>query len=288
MPEPVFVIFELAVYTLLLLCLRHALVQERALELLAGVLYGLLLEIATIVQLQGYHYGRFIIMVGQVPLCIGVGWGVILYSAMSTSDSWNVLPLQRPFVDALLAWNIDLSMDAVAIRLGFWTWAFEGRWFGVPLANFFAWYVVVASFSGFVRTLRAWRRHPGARWIYPLVAIALSLIVLIALNNLYINYIYRPYDLQWAVLGGQLLLSLIALWTSRQTMHLPRKVDGAIVLVPLVFHLLFTGALLGAGIHRQTPALLVISSAMFLLGMALHIAAPMAARFGPRRHVQAR
>lgn len=285
MPEPVFLIFEAAVYALLFLCLRHAAARERVVELFAGVLYGVLLEIATIIQLQGYHYGRFLIMVEQVPLCIGVGWGVILYSAMSTSDSWNVLPLQRPFVDALLAWNIDLSMDAVAIRLGFWTWAFNGEWFGVPLANFFAWYVVVASFSGFVRLLRVWRRHRVLRWIYPWVAVGLSLIVLVILDSLYVNYIFQPYNLQWIVLGGQLLLSLMALWSSRRTLRLSRKTDWTLAAVPLVFHLLFTGALLGAGIHRKVPALLVISSAMLLLGAALHLAAPAATRFGPRRHV---
>lgn len=271
MPEPIFLIFEITAYLLLVFCLRHALARGRALELLAGVLYGLLLEIATITQLQGYHYGRFLIMFGEVPLCIGVGWGVILYSAMAISDSWNVLPVQRPFVDALLAWNIDLSMDAVAIRLGFWTWAFNGRWFGVPLANFFAWYVVVASFSAFIRLLRAWQDRRGLRWIYPFAAIPLSLIVLLTLDRFYLDYAYRPHDVQWFVLGGQLLLSLIALWASRRWLHPPQGVDWPVASVSLIFHLFYTGALLWAGFYRQTPALLGISLTMFALGLALHL-----------------
>ena len=272
MPEPIFLIFELTVYLLLVLCLYHALARRRVLELLTGVLYGLLLEVATIIQLEGYQYGRFLLMFGEVPLCIGVGWGTILYSVMTTSDAWNVLLVQRPFVDALLAWNIDLSMDAIAIRLGFWTWDFNGRWFGVPLVNFFAWYVVVASFSAFIRLLRAWQNRQGLRWTYPFVAVVLSLIVLITLNRLFVNYSYQPYDLQWFILGGQLLLGLVALWTSRRSLRRPRTVDWPVASVPLVFHLVYVGALLWAGFHRQIPALLVISLIMLILGLSLHLA----------------
>jgi len=288
MPEPIFLIFELIVYLLLALCLRHALARRRALELLAGVLYGLLLEVATIIQLQGYHYGRFLIMFDQVPLCIGVGWGVILYSVMTTSDAWNVLPVQRPFVDALLAWNIDLSMDAVAIRLGFWTWAFDGRWFGVPLANFFAWYVVVASFSASVRLLRAWQDRRGLRWIYPFAAVVPSLFVLLSLDRLYVSYAYQPYDLQWLIFGGQLLLGLVALWTSRRSLRRPQTVDCSVASVPLAFHLLYTGALLWAGFHRQIPALLVISLTMLILGLFLHLAPLAPAHLSLRGNIDAR
>jgi uncharacterized membrane protein len=287
MPKPVFLIFELAMYGVLALCLRHALACGRALELLAGVSYGVLLEIATILQLQGYHYGRFLIMFGEVPLCLGVGWGVILYSAMATSDGWNVLPTQRPFVDALLAWNIDLSMDAIAIRLGFWTWHGYGRWFGVPRANFFAWYVVVASFSAFSRWLRSWQNRRGLRWIYPFVAILLSLATLLTLDMLYVEYAFRPYDVQWLALSGLLLLSLLALWTSRRSLRWPQKVDWPIVSVPLVFHLLFTGALLWAGFCRQIPVLLLVSLAMLILGLAVHLAPLVSAQFRPRSDVNA-
>lgn len=275
MPEPIFLIFELTTYLLLVLCLRHARARRRALELAAGVLYGLLLEIATITQLQGYHYGRFLIMFGEVPLTIAVGWGVILYSVMTASDNWNVPPEQRPFVDTLLAWNIDLSMDAIAIRLGFWTWAIDGRWFGVPLANFFAWYVVVASFSALIRLLRVWRNRRGLQWLYPFVAVCLSLLVLLSLDGLYVTYL--PYVVQWFILAAQLMLSLIALWASRRQLRLPRTVDWPVLAVPLVFHGLFTGALLWAGFYRQTPALLLISLTMLILGLALHLA-PLARR----------
>ena len=55
----------------------------------------------------------------------------------------------RPLLDGLLALNIDLALDAVAIRLGFWDWGqgFSFQYFGVPYANFWAWFWVVTSFS---------------------------------------------------------------------------------------------------------------------------------------------
>src|SRR6266704_834612 len=56
----------------------------------------------------------------------------------------------------LLALTIDLSMDAIAIRLGFWTWRQAGPWFGVPLGNFYAWFIVVFGFSLLLRLGRLW------------------------------------------------------------------------------------------------------------------------------------
>lgn len=56
---------------------------------------------------------------GLVPLCIGISWGVVIYTAMATSDRFGLPWYLRPIMDALLALTIDLGMDAIAIRLGF-------------------------------------------------------------------------------------------------------------------------------------------------------------------------
>ncbi len=116
------VVFELLAYGSLGVCVWHArrqglLRRARLLELAMGVVYGVSLEALTIFQLHAYRYGHFLVMLGPVPLCIGVDWGVILYSAMTFAEG---LPLPRwslPAVVALLGLNIDLSMDALAIRL---------------------------------------------------------------------------------------------------------------------------------------------------------------------------
>ena len=88
MPNTYFILFELIIYIQLVLWLRHAWKQGTVnlLRLFAGILFGVILELATIRQLHAYEYGQFMIMVLDVPLCIGVAWGCILHSVMEFSD----------------------------------------------------------------------------------------------------------------------------------------------------------------------------------------------------------
>ena len=82
----------------------------------------MLLEWATIQQLSAYEYGHFLVMLGPVPVVVGVAWGTIIYGVRSFSDKTNLPEWARPVLDALMALNIDLSLDATAIRLGMWDW----------------------------------------------------------------------------------------------------------------------------------------------------------------------
>src|SRR5947199_9956409 len=109
MPNLYFIVFELIVAALFVACLRHAarFGPARVWQLLAGVVFGLLLETATIQQLHAYRYGRFLLMVGDVPLMVGVGWGVIIYSARLFSDETNLPEWARPVLDGLLGLNVD-------------------------------------------------------------------------------------------------------------------------------------------------------------------------------------
>jgi hypothetical protein len=72
--SPYFIAFELMIYLLFVLCFIHAWRAGTAVvwRLVAGVLFGVLLEYGTIQQLHSYSYGRFLIMLGDVPLPIGV------------------------------------------------------------------------------------------------------------------------------------------------------------------------------------------------------------------------
>lgn len=74
MPNTYFILFEILIYFQFALCLRHAWTQRPAnlLRLFFGAAFGVLLEIATIRQLHAYEYGKFLVMVSDVPLCIGV------------------------------------------------------------------------------------------------------------------------------------------------------------------------------------------------------------------------
>src|SRR3990172_9185327 len=98
MPNLYFILFELVIYIQFALCLHHAWKQGTAnlLKLFAGILFGVTLELATIRQLQAYEYGQFLIMVLDVPLCIGIAWSCIIYSAMEFSDASNLPYWTRP------------------------------------------------------------------------------------------------------------------------------------------------------------------------------------------------
>ncbi|MDZ4721110.1 MAG: carotenoid biosynthesis protein [Roseiflexaceae bacterium] len=276
MPAPLFLLFELGVYCLAAICLRHAWVRGRiyVVGLILGMIYGVLLEYMAIVTLQAYDYGQFLIMIaGTVPLCIGVSWGLILYTAMATSDCFGIAWYLRPIIDALLALTIDLSMDAIAIRLGFWTWRSAGAWFGVPLGNFYAWFVVVAGFSLLLR-LGLLSSYAGRLRFLADLAVAIIAVPLILFGLTSIIWpsfaLVAQGNVAWLItgllLGGSVLL---AIWAAR---HTPRDqpFDWVLLCVPACFHLFFFGALFWAGINRQVPLLIPISALMFGIGLALH------------------
>ena len=81
-----------------MLCLCHALKHGTGnlLKLGFGILFGVTLELATIRQLNAYEYGRFLLMVWDVPLCIGVAWGCIICSVMEFSDASSLSYWFRP------------------------------------------------------------------------------------------------------------------------------------------------------------------------------------------------
>ncbi len=270
LPSPYFLAFELLVLALLLLCLRDALRRGpwAAWQLLAGVLFGLLLEWATIQQLNAYEYGHFLVMLGPVPAVIGVAWGTIIYSVRAFSDSTNLPEWSRPVLDALLALNIDLSMDAIAIRLGMWDWGkgLDYQYFGVPYNNFWAWFWVVFSFS---LSLRLLSKLPGfwGRWLSPAGAVIGGTAGVLVTNRLItsISSDLVHYAAIVVVLGGALLL---VLWLHPKISSL---VQGAFVfLVPLGFHGYFLAAGLISGVILNPPFLLLVSMAMILVALRLH------------------
>jgi uncharacterized membrane protein len=271
------VLVEVGVYVLAISCLRHAWARgwSRLLGLVAGMIYGLLLEYGAIVTFHAYGYGHFLIMIfGAVPLCIGVSWGMIIYTAMETSDRFALPWYLRPIVDALLALDIDLSMDAIAIRLGLWTWGQAGPWFGVPLGNFYAWFIVVFGFSLLLRLGRRWSLGGPlvllADVIVAVLAIALSVAGLIPLLRPYYALIARGAAAWLSIgvlLGGS---ALLALWAARRTRR-DHPLDLVLLSVPLFFHVFFFGALLASGMYRQVPALLAVSALMLVVGLLLHL-----------------
>lgn len=265
-----FLAFEILVLVLFLACLQNAWQRGSwvAWQLLAGVLFGLLLELATIQQLNAYKYGCFLVMLGPVPVVVGVAWGTIIYSVRSFSDKTNLPEWARPVLDGLMALNIDLSMDAIAIRLGMWDWGngFDYQYFGVPYNNFWAWFWVVFSFSASLRLLS---KLPGfwGHWFSPAGAIICGTTGVLITNHLITNI---PTDLMHyatiiAVLVGALLL-MLALCPEVSI----QSQASFVFLVPLGFHVYFLIAGLVSSAILDPPFLLVVSIVMSIIALGLH------------------
>jgi uncharacterized membrane protein len=270
LPNLYFLAFELLVLVLFLICMQNAWQRGSwvAWQLLAGVLFGLLLEWATIQQLNTYEYGHFLVMLGPVPVIIGVAWGTIIYSVRAFSDSTNLSEWARPMLDGLLALSIDLSMDAIAIRLGMWDWGngFDYQYFGVPYNNFWAWFWVVFSFSFSLRMLS---KLPGlcGRWLSPAGAIICGTAGVLITNRLItsISIDLVHYSAIIAVLGGTLLLVLVL-----RPKISARFQAASIFLVPLGFHAYFLIAGLISNAILDPPFLLLVSMITSMITLGLH------------------
>lgn len=280
------VVFELLTYAFCGLCIWHALNQEALrrmclIELAAGVLYGLTLETLTILQLHAYQYGHFLIMFGSVPLAVAVGWGIILYSAMRFTDAFNLPAWAAPTLVGLLGLNIDLSMDAVAIRLHMWQWlslTLNEQWFGIPYANFYAWFIVLCSFSALLLSVRPLTSQPG--WYGPLAALgalAVSVIILVLLDELVVQYDAHGGIVWLPVVVVVVGALAVVIWgmCARRLITRPHTVETPLSMlvplaVPLYFHLFFLIMLFVANIATHLPVLVSISLAMLVLSLMLH------------------
>jgi putative membrane protein len=113
------------------------------------------LSIATGFPFGFYHYSPNLGVL-TVPLIIIFAYFAIGYLAWMLS---HVLAGQYhkklegkqifivPFIAAFIMVMWDLSVDPISSTLqGFWVWTYPGAYFGVPISNFFGWFLVVYLF----------------------------------------------------------------------------------------------------------------------------------------------
>jgi hypothetical protein len=301
-----FIIHEVATYVLFVLCLLHALRQGAAYlsYLFGALLFGLLLEYVNVNAGMNYSYGQFWLMLGptpepgtipaNIPVSIGVGWGLVIYTARLFSDHLGLPVWSRPALDALLALNIDLSTDVVAYRLNMWHWGWEflsgqpdpltSEWFGIPYGNFYGWLLVVFFYSAFGRLLLEWQPQKLNRWLWfplsTLLAIFLAQICLF----LSIEVLPRWISTAWQHLVPSsiplyLVLTLVTIsvfvsalilaFRRRHTLQQSRYHPIA-WLVPTYFHLYFIIWLFIGGFYTENFWLPAISVLNAVIGIAIH------------------
>ena len=262
------------------------------LELISAAAFGILLEEGDQLIFQTYHYNpAWVLEIDRAPVVIGLTWALIIAGAMRITDALGVRRRYAPVVDSVLAISLDLGFDAIAIRMGLWTWVDVGPtdgWFGVPWGNFYAWLFVTVGFSVMTRWLRqAARNRSSLEWmqlLVPLPAFALLLIGLIPFIAI------KPFVDSAPGGGGILfLLTLLAFvaisgWAvfggdrGRPNGESVAILDLRLATVTRVaIHAFFLVGLFVLGLATQLPVLLVVAVALLVAELPL-------ARLVRRRH----
>lgn len=284
--NPTYLLMEGGAITLFVIAAWLALRRGRLplLELVSAATFGLLLEQANQALYETYEYSPdFILAIDRAPVVIGLTWALILASAMRMTDALGVRCRYAPVVDGVLAITLDLAFDAVAIRMGLWTWRDIGPadgWFGVPAGNFYAWLFVTFAFSLFTRWLRDMAaRRPSLAWLQLAVPIpAFALLSLAIVSFRILKPITDPTP------GGGLLVFWTALAVfvgiSGWAVFGPdrERPNGDVVAIldlrlafatRLAIHLFFLAALVLIGLAVAEPMLLVVALLMLLLELPI-------------------
>jgi hypothetical protein len=167
------------------------------LELISAAAFGILLEEGDQLIYGTYHYADdWVLVIDRAPLVIGLSWAIIIAGAMRITDALGIRRRYAPFVDSLLAISLDLAFDAIAIRVGLWTWvgvdASRG-WFGVPWGNFYAWLFVTLGFSLMTRWLRqAAARNRALEWLQ--LAVPIPAFAILSASILPFHYLQPVID----------------------------------------------------------------------------------------------
>lgn len=178
-----------------------------------GIVYGIVLEVMTISAFHFYSYGNFLLMFYDVPLSIGIGWGVIIYAARSITSKLKANLFQTAIISGLLALNIDLSMDIIAVKLHFWNWGFgpSYEYFFIPFGNFYAWFNVVSSFVFFLSFFKSYN-DPLVNKLSGIISFVCSLIWVLATNLFYVYIIpssfWTHFIVTWGLIGSALIYSI--------------------------------------------------------------------------------
>ena len=252
--------------------------------MISAAAFGILLEEGDQLIFQTYHYNpNWVLEIDRAPVVIGLTWALIIAGAMRITDALGVRRRYAPVVDSLLAISLDLGFDAIAIRMGLWTWVGIGPadgWFGVPWGNFYAWLFVTLGFSLVTRWLRsAARTRHDWEWYQLLVPIPAFALLLIGLTP----FIALKPTIDSAPGGGGALFVLtltafaaIAAWAVFGPDR--GRPDGERVAIldlrltmgtRVAIHVFFLIGLFSLGLAFEVPLLLVVALVLLLAELPL-------------------
>jgi uncharacterized membrane protein len=170
-------VFEIGCLCLMIAAYVHAGLKwgwkDAMLFFSSALVYGILLEDLT-VWFSGYYIYNpdAWIQLHRTMMAVPFCWTAVIYVCVHIIESnpklHSLKKLEKGLLAGVLAVSIDAGIDAVFANYGFWHWA-EGQWFGVPLANYTAWFMAVGGFTVIwtdIRELKAYRvvKEMGMVW----------------------------------------------------------------------------------------------------------------------------
>ena len=299
-----FLIFEASGFIFFILIMVRKIFQRNwngLFELVSCAVFGMILEIGDTYLAHTYSYSpNFLVNLAHVPVAIGLGWAVVIYSAMLLSDQYNIPWTLRPFMDALTAVILDIAMDAVAVRLGFWHWniPLDKDWYGVPFENLVGWILVVLAFSFLIRFIRTLNHRrimtkvlmilsPFLSYLGLLVGLAIfSLIAILPYQidnwtsllqfqyNPDLSILMNPQVEFWKLILFTVIMTElvhIVVWSLiKYRRDYLRNFDLISFTALTGAHLLFLVAIFTTGIYLELPILAVISVVALIIHLLIH------------------
>jgi hypothetical protein len=286
--NPLYIVLELAATAFFVIAAALALRRGRLpfLELLSAAAFGILLEEGDQLIFETYHYSPdFILAIDRAPVVIGLTWALIIAGAMRITDALGVRRRYAPFVDSVLALMLDLAFDAVAIRMGLWTWRDVGLtdgWFGVPAGNFYSWLFVTLAFSFLTRHLRdAARGRPALEWLQLLVPIPAFVILVTSIIPFAVLMPFvdpspgggmSMFVITFAAFGAVAWYGIFGPDRGRPNGESVAIVDLRVAFfIRFAIHGYFLVALFALGLAQSAPMLLVISLTLLAAEVPLAI-----------------
>ena len=119
-----------------------------------------------------YHYTDMLgpLFLGLVPYLIPVAWFMMSYPSFVIADwlvpsAWKRWPrlLAVAAVGGIVMTAWDMVMDPVMVWGGHWVWDVEGPYYGIPLQNYWGWWLTVfVTYALYLLLAGKRERHTGS------------------------------------------------------------------------------------------------------------------------------
>jgi hypothetical protein len=253
------VVLLVATVTLVFVLRREEKPVQILLELFCFILFyaGAYENLGTILPL--YHYGRSLVMIGNVPITVPIIEYLVVYSSLRMLGKMRIPTWCKPIVVGLFGMLQDFTLDPLAVRqvfetsggsIGRWSWvmgAGDVNITGIPVFNFPGWMLILGWGSALLLLGRWWFERSGRRplvgWAYPVLSMLGALLLLVSPVSQFLLWL-APFfrkgsPVEWVLLAVHFAvpLALLALaWRGRMSGRLTIRGDLPVSPVPVAFH----------------------------------------------------